>query len=167
MEFEKKIAVLGSTGSIGTQTLEIAREYKGIKIEAMSAHSNIDLIEKQAREFKPKTVCITDEEKAKRTAAIQQAYKDAAMVPFEIGELAYQIFDLAELASKKGNQNLITDGIIAAINARAAVKAAFLNVRINLSGIKDEAFVADITTKMKAIETGLDDKEAAIIALYV
>ena len=54
MEFEKKIAVLGSTGSIGTQTLEIAREYKGIKIEAMSAHSNIDLIEKQAREFKPK-----------------------------------------------------------------------------------------------------------------
>ena len=41
MEFEKKIAVLGSTGSIGTQTLEIAREYKGIKIEAMSAHSNV------------------------------------------------------------------------------------------------------------------------------
>ena len=65
MEFEKKIAVLGSTGSIGTQTLEIAREYKGIKIEAMSAHSNIDLIEKQAREFKPKTVCLTDEGKAK------------------------------------------------------------------------------------------------------
>ena len=65
MEFEKKIAVLGSTGSIGTQTLEIAREYKGIKIEAMSAHSNVNLIEKQAREFKPKTVCITDEEKAK------------------------------------------------------------------------------------------------------
>ena len=65
MEFEKKIAVLGSTGSIGTQTLEIAREYKGIKIEAMSAHSNIDLIEKQAREFKPKTVCLTNEEKAK------------------------------------------------------------------------------------------------------
>jgi len=101
----------------------------------------------------------TDEEKATRTAAIQQAYKDAAMVPFEIGELAYQIFDLAELA--------FTDGIIAAINARAAVKAAFLNVRINLSGIKDESFVTDITTKMNAIETGLDDKEAVIIALYV
>ena len=101
----------------------------------------------------------TDEEKATRTAAIQQAYKDAAMVPFEIGELA-------ELASKKGNQNLITDGIIAAINARAAVKAAFLNVRINLSGIKDEAFVANVTAKMNAIEQNLDAKEAAIISLY-
>ena len=108
----------------------------------------------------------TNEEKAIRTAAIQQAYKDAAMVPFEIGELANQIFDLAELASQKGNQNLITDGIIAAINARAAVKAAFLNVRINLSGIKDENFVSDVSAKMQAIEKDLDAKEAAIIGLY-
>ncbi|WP_373821651.1 cyclodeaminase/cyclohydrolase family protein [Veillonella sp.] len=108
----------------------------------------------------------TDEEKAIRTVAIQQAYKDAAMVPFEIGELANQIFDLAELASRKGNQNLITDGIIAAINARAAVKSAFLNVRINLSGIKDESFVAELISKMHAIEKDLDDKESAIIGVY-
>lgn len=108
----------------------------------------------------------TDEEKAAHTAAIQQAYKDAAMVPFEIGELANQIFDLAELASRKGNQNLITDGIIAAINARAAVKSAFLNVRINLSGIKDESFVAELTSKMYAIEKDLDVKESSIIGLY-
>ena len=108
----------------------------------------------------------TDEEKAARTAAIQQAYKDAAMVPFEIGELANQIFDLAELASRKGNQNLITDGIIAAINAGAAVKSAFLNVRINLSGIKDESFVAELTSKMYAIEKDLDVKESSIIGLY-
>lgn len=108
----------------------------------------------------------TDEEKAARTAAIQQAYKDVAMVPFEIGELANQIFDLAELASRKGNQNLITDGIIAAINARAAVKSAFLNVRINLSGIKDESFVAELTSKMYAIEKDLDVKESSIIGLY-
>lgn len=65
MEFEHKISVLGSTGSIGTQTLEIAREYKNIKIEALSAHSNIELLEMQAREFMPKLVCVTDEEKAK------------------------------------------------------------------------------------------------------
>ena len=108
----------------------------------------------------------TNEEKAIRTAAIQQAYKDAAMVPFEIGELANQIFDLAELASRKGNQNLITDGIIAAINARAAVKSAFLNVRINLSGIKDESFVAELISKMHVIEKDLDVKESSIIGLY-
>lgn len=109
----------------------------------------------------------TDEEKDKRSKAIQAAYKNAAMVPFEIGELAYQIFALAELATRKGNKNLITDGIIAAINARAAVKAAFLNVRINLSGIKDTKFVSDVEAKMSAIESNIDEREAHIIELYM
>lgn len=108
----------------------------------------------------------TDEEKAKRTAAIQKAYKDAAMVPFEIGNVAAKIFELAELAVRKGNQNLITDGIIAAINARAAVKAAFLNVQINLSGIKDTAYVTELESQMERIESDLDVKEAAIVNLY-
>ena len=108
----------------------------------------------------------TDEGKAKRTAAIQKAYKDAAMVPFEIGNVAVKIFELAELAVRKGNQNLITDGIIAAINARAAVKAAFLNVRINLSGIKDTAYVTELESQMERIESDLDVKEAAIVNLY-
>lgn len=65
MEFEKNISVLGSTGSIGTQTLEIAREYKGINIRAISANSNIELLEAQAREFSPELVCVMNEEKAK------------------------------------------------------------------------------------------------------
>lgn len=108
----------------------------------------------------------TDEEKAKRTVAIQKAYKDAAMVPFEIGNVAAKIFELAELAVRKGNQNLITDGIIAAINARAAVKAAFLNVRINLSGIKDTAYVTELESQMERIESDLDAKEVAIVNLY-
>ena len=50
----------------------------------------------------------TDEEKLARTAAIQQAYKDAANVPLEIGMISYEIFDLAYVAATKGNQNLIT-----------------------------------------------------------
>ena len=99
MEFEKKIAVLGSTGSIGTQTLEIAREYKGIKIEAMSAHSNIDLIEKQAREFKPKTVCITDEEKAK-DLKIKLADTDIKVVQGKDG--------LIETATADGADTVVT-----------------------------------------------------------
>lgn len=60
----QSIAILGSTGSIGTQTLEIAREYKNINITSISAFSNINLLEAQAREFSPKLVCVVDEEKA-------------------------------------------------------------------------------------------------------
>ena len=63
-EFKHNISILGSTGSIGTQTLEVARNYKGIKVHALAAHSNIDLLEKQTREFKPKLVCVADSNKA-------------------------------------------------------------------------------------------------------
>lgn len=63
-EFRHNISILGSTGSIGTQTLEIARNYKGIRVHALTAYSNIDLLEKQTREFKPEFVCVVDEKKA-------------------------------------------------------------------------------------------------------
>ena len=60
----KNVAIIGSTGSIGTQTLEIARANDDINICALSAGSNIDLLEKQAREFKPEIVGLWDEKKA-------------------------------------------------------------------------------------------------------
>ena len=49
----KKIAILGSTGSIGTQTLEIVRQNKDLVVSALSAGENIDLLEQQIREFRP------------------------------------------------------------------------------------------------------------------
>ena len=61
----KKIAILGSTGSIGTQTLEVVRANKDIEVTALSAGSNIDLLEKQIREFSPKIAAVWNEEKAK------------------------------------------------------------------------------------------------------
>lgn len=61
----KKIAILGSTGSIGTQTLDIVREQGDIKVVAMAAGANITLLEKQMREFLPALVCVWDEKKAK------------------------------------------------------------------------------------------------------
>ena len=56
----KKAAILGSTGSIGTQTLEIARTNKDIKITALAAGSNIALLEEQIREFRPKLAAVWD-----------------------------------------------------------------------------------------------------------
>ena len=57
----KKITVLGSTGSIGTQTLEIVREQEDIKILALAAGRNIDLLEKQIREFRPELAAVWEE----------------------------------------------------------------------------------------------------------
>ena len=56
----KKISILGSTGSIGTQTLDIVRINNDVEVVALSAHKNIDLLEKQIREFKPKVVAILE-----------------------------------------------------------------------------------------------------------
>ena len=62
---EKTIAILGSTGSIGTQTLEVVRENQDIRVVGLSAGSNITLLEKQIREFHPSLVAVWDEEQAK------------------------------------------------------------------------------------------------------
>ncbi len=61
----KKIAILGSTGSIGTQTLEIVRENKDIEVVGLAAGNNIKCLEEQIREFRPKIVAVWAEEKAK------------------------------------------------------------------------------------------------------
>ncbi len=61
----KTIAVIGSTGSIGTQTLEIVREQKDLKVVALSAGKNIDLLEQQIREFEPKIASVSSEQDAK------------------------------------------------------------------------------------------------------
>lgn len=60
----KNISILGSTGSIGTQTLDIVRDNDDINVCALAAGSNIDLLEKQIREFKPKVVSVWDSDKA-------------------------------------------------------------------------------------------------------
>ena len=60
----KRITILGSTGSIGKNTLEVAR-HLGYQVVGLAAHSNIDLLEKQAREFLPECVAVFNEEKGK------------------------------------------------------------------------------------------------------
>lgn len=60
----KKIAILGSTGSIGTQTLDVVRENGDIEVVSLAAGSNTVLLEEQVREFHPKLVCVFNEEKA-------------------------------------------------------------------------------------------------------
>lgn len=61
----KNIAIIGSTGSIGTQTLEVVRANNDLKVIALAAGNNVDLLEKQVREFRPAYACMANEDKAK------------------------------------------------------------------------------------------------------
>ena len=70
---DKKLVILGSTGSIGTQTLEIVKNNEGLSVSALAACSNVTLMEEQAREFKP-SLCVMYEEKA--AAELKERLKD-------------------------------------------------------------------------------------------
>ncbi len=83
---------------------------------------------------------------------MQNGLKAAAQVPLSVAETAYKIFPIAEAVVSRGNTNAVTDGLVAAMMARTAVIGALFNVKINLGSIKDEAFVADLSAKVKSLE---------------
>ncbi len=89
----------------------------------------------------------TDADKAARTAAMQEALKHAAAVPYGVAQQALAILELAEPVGAKGNSNVVSDAASALYLAYAALKCALVNVNINLKFIKDEAFVAEWLAK--------------------
>lgn len=109
----------------------------------------------------PKT---TDEEKAARTAAIQQAAVAAADVPMQIAEKSMEVLLLARRIIVIGNPNAISDGTVSAIVARAALRSALYNVKINLGLIKDAAYVEQATAKMQTLEAKALETEAFVLA---
>lgn len=92
----KKIAVLGSTGSIGTQTLEVVRGNGDLQVTALAAGSNVELLEAQAREFHPRLVSLQDQEKAK-TLAVRLADTDIKVLSGMEGLLAAATEDTADI----------------------------------------------------------------------
>jgi len=105
----------------------------------------------------------TDEDKLRRTKAIQEATKNAIMVPYRIMETAYSAMEVIEAMVEQGNPNSVTDAGVGALAVRSAVKGAFMNVQINAKDLKDEAFVNDIVQKGKEIEKETEEKEKEIL----
>ncbi|RLB67159.1 MAG: methenyltetrahydrofolate cyclohydrolase [Deltaproteobacteria bacterium] len=93
----------------------------------------------------------SDEEKARRKEAIQEALKGAAASPMEMCRLCLNCMRLMKTVAEKGNPNSITDAGCGALFAWAALRGAALNVRINLSSIRDQEF----TDKMSEELSGL------------
>lgn len=93
-----------------------------------------------------------------RKDIVQQAFKEAAEIPFSLGMDIFVLVQLAEQTVRYGNKWVITDGAIAAMNARSAMRSAFYSVRVNLQSITDEAYVRNMTEAIQRIE-----REAAIL----
>ncbi len=109
----KKIAILGSTGSIGTQTLEVVRENKDIEVVGLAAGNNIRLLEEQIREFHPKTAAVWSEERAKE---LREKVKDVDV------KVVSGMEGLIELSVMEESEILVT-AIVGMIGIRPTIEA--------------------------------------------
>lgn len=109
----KKIAILGSTGSIGTQTLEIVDENNDLSVTALAAGSNIELLEKQIRKYRPALAAVWSEEKAR------QLKERVADLPVEV----LSGMDGLLAAASQGDADMVVTAVVGMIGIRPTVAA--------------------------------------------
>ncbi len=107
----------------------------------------------------------TGEEKATRSKAIQDATKFAIEIPFKVMQASYDSMEVIKAMAEIGNPNSVSDAGVGALCARTAVIGAFMNVRINASGLDDKHFVTDVLNKGREIENKTIALESEIIKI--
>jgi formiminotetrahydrofolate cyclodeaminase len=149
--------------AVEAEMKDIAGQAAGLKVKLTTAiDRDAEAYSEVMTAFKlPKT---THRERTTRKQEIQNAFKHAALVPLEVAQNAVKVLDLAGRAVHNGNKNAVTDGAVAAMNARTAALAALYNVKINLSSIEDEGFVEKLTEEVKVLETQVAVKEEEILS---
>lgn len=128
----------------------------------------IGLVDKDSEAYNAVFACFklpkaTDEEKAARSVAIQEATKQAALVPMEVARKALDMMSVIADIARLGNRNAVTDACVAMMSARSAVLGALLNVRINLSSLKDKEFVQQLRANADAMELEACQKEKELL----
>ena len=93
----------------------------------------------------------TDEEAEVKEKAVEEATKRATSVPLKTLKLTEKLLEVADVVAEKGNKNSISDAGVAAISAKAAAESAYMNVIINIPGIKDEEFKEKVLKEAKEV----------------
>ncbi len=107
----------------------------------------------------------TEAQVRERDRAIEEASKEATLVPFGVLETAVELIGLAEVVARDGNRNSVSDAGVAGLTALAAGKGAYFNVRINLPGIKDGDFKSRIGERSDALREALVRSSGSLDAL--
>lgn len=130
--------------SIGKKKYKEAEdELKGVLNDAdLLRKELLDLSNKDIDAFRDVMSALKTPEGKEKRENIQNAYKKAANVPFEVAKKCLRVMELAEIATLKGNKNAITDSGVATLMANSGLKGAVLNVKVNLKYIEDESFNA-------------------------
>ncbi len=104
----------------------------------------------------------TDDEKAARSAEIQEALKEATDVPLACAKLAREVMEVSKPVAEKGNKNVISDSGVSVLAAYGALRSAALNVYINIGGIKDKEFADDRAKQLEEVLAGSDELLEAV-----
>ena len=105
----------------------------------------------------------TDEQIAEKEQAIEEATKQACLIPLEVMKNSLEVLKLAEVVAERGNKNAASDAGVASLMAKSAVEGAGLNVNINLSGIKDAEFIERMKTEVKNLTAEANNLQSKII----
>lgn len=107
----------------------------------------------------------TDADKAARKEAMEAATLYATQVPLRTMETAFRVFPLLRAMVEEGNPASVTDAGVGTLAARAAVRGAFMNVRINAAGLEDRAKAEELIARGKEIEEAAAKEEAEILEI--
>ncbi|MCF8381802.1 MAG: glutamate formimidoyltransferase [Bacteroidales bacterium] len=107
----------------------------------------------------------TEKEKMNKKAAIQEATKNAILVPFNVMKISFSAFELIEAMAKTGNPNSVSDVGVGALAIRSAIRGAWLNVKINSAVLEDKIFVNKIYEEARHILLESDRKESLILKI--
>ena len=109
----------------------------------------------------------TEEEKTKRSQAIQEGYKEALEVPLNCAEKCYRVMELQGVFAEYGNVNAITDIGVGILLAYSGLEGALLNVTINLGSIKDEVYRKEVSSKVSILLSSAKNlKEKGLEIVY-
>ena len=152
----KKIGILGSTGSIGTQTLEIVKKEKELEVVSLAAGSNVSLLEAQIREFRPKTAALWEE---KAAVDLRQRVKDMPV------RVVSGMDGLLEAATEEEMETLVT-GIVGMIGIRPTIAAIRAGKDIALANketlVTAGHIIMPLAEKMKISILPVDSEHSAI-----
>ncbi|MGP1623764.1 cyclodeaminase/cyclohydrolase family protein [Bacteroides heparinolyticus] len=164
------LAAMVANLTLGKKGYELHEELMGhiAKLALQQKETFVKDIDRDSEAYDAVFACFkmpkaTDEEKAARSAAIQEATKFAALVPMQVARNAYELMPLIMDVARLGNRNAVTDACVAMMSARSSVLGALMNVRINLGSLKDKEFVAKLSNEVDELERLACAKEKELL----
>jgi formiminotetrahydrofolate cyclodeaminase len=136
---------------------DVEGEFEGILREAGDIQKELFVLSKKDTEaFNEVMAAYKTPEDSHKDEKIQAAYKNATQIPYETAQRCLRLMELAQIATKKGNRNALSDSGVGALLAHSGVKGALLNVRVNLNYIDDGDFIEKMDAETSEFEKTAD-----------